>query len=504
MDVVVIGSGMAGLTAAALLAQSGHSVTLYEHNERIGGVTAPLVKDGFRWDLGQMLLPDLGPGEPGWNVLAKLGIADNIETVRAYRNYSFPDFAIRRPTEYRGIYWRREYLKTLFPDDAQGLDEYYRLYDRIHDLAGLGNRKGLFAKLRLLLKFLPISSRKNWSARKLMDHLFSDKKLKAVFTTILADYVCRPCDFPGLILPIINAEAEHDERIPLDYGTHQHRSSWRLVVGGCSRIVDALSEVIRKNRGTILTGQTVIRINTENGQVRGVVLADGSLKKCDAVIASGGAKELFLDLVGQENLPPEFVTGHVENVFTTESVFMVHLGVDFNPAAAQDGAAVCYYYLTYDVEKGVEECLNGIYHEGNDGFVVFIPSLYSHQMAPAGHHSISIYTIAPNRLREGSWEEKKQAWAEKLLDLAERYIKGLREHEKARVIVTPEDFKKWTHLDRHAFGGAVPRLDRSPPPHRTPIRGLMFAGAQSQTFGGVVNAITGADQAVRLLLKDFK
>ena len=103
MDVIVIGSGLSGLTTAALLVQGGHRVTLYEQYKEIGGVTAPLEKDGFRWDLGQMLVPDLGPGEPGWQLLAGLGIADSLATVQSYRNYSFPDFAIRRPEEFGGI-----------------------------------------------------------------------------------------------------------------------------------------------------------------------------------------------------------------------------------------------------------------------------------------------------------------------------------------------------------------------------------------------------------------
>jgi phytoene dehydrogenase-like protein len=64
MDIAVIGSGLSGLTAAALLSQAGHSVTVYEQHEQIGGVTATLEKDGFKWDLGQMLLNDVrrGPG----------------------------------------------------------------------------------------------------------------------------------------------------------------------------------------------------------------------------------------------------------------------------------------------------------------------------------------------------------------------------------------------------------------------------------------------------------
>ena len=52
MRVAVIGSGLSGLTAAALLAKRGHEVSVYEQHEEIGGVTSSVQKDGFRWDLG--------------------------------------------------------------------------------------------------------------------------------------------------------------------------------------------------------------------------------------------------------------------------------------------------------------------------------------------------------------------------------------------------------------------------------------------------------------------
>jgi phytoene dehydrogenase-like protein len=55
MHVAVLGSGLAGLTAAALLAKRGHRVSLYEQHPEIGGATSAIERDGFRWDLGRVL-----------------------------------------------------------------------------------------------------------------------------------------------------------------------------------------------------------------------------------------------------------------------------------------------------------------------------------------------------------------------------------------------------------------------------------------------------------------
>ena len=138
--------------------------------------------------------------------------------------------------------------------------------------------------------------------------------------------------------------------------------------------------------------------------------------------------------------------------------------------------------------------------EGDDGFLVYIPSVHSPEMAPLGHHAVTVYTIAPNHPTNGAWEENKEKWAEKLLDIVERFVPGLREHEQARVVLTPEDFRRRTHLEHHAFGGCVPHLKIPPPPHETPVSGLWLVGAQSEAYGGVTGAMTGAKRVVEWIL----
>ena len=116
MKAIVIGSGMSGLTAAAALASAGHQVSVFEQYPAPGGVTASFIKDGYRWDLGQLLIEGLGKNEPTGGVLSKLGVLDKIRTVVDDRGYVFPDFEIRKPAEYGGFRWRVPH-----PTPIQGL-----------------------------------------------------------------------------------------------------------------------------------------------------------------------------------------------------------------------------------------------------------------------------------------------------------------------------------------------------------------------------------------------
>ncbi len=297
MKAAIIGSGLSGLTAGVLLAQAGHQVTIYEQHEKIGGVTATLEQDGFRWDWGQMLIPELGDGEPGRRILEKLRVSNRVEVVKSYRGNVFPDFEIWRPEAYRGRYWRKEYFKQLFPEEAQGLDGYYEFYERVMDLFALFGKEGRWDKLKLALKALPIRKKLGWSAQQLADHYFTREELQAVYLAILGDYVTPPAVFPALVIPSVNAEQQYDERIPLEYKGHEPRSSWGFVVNGMGQLVNALADAARSSGAEILTNTEVVRVRLDGGRVAAVVLRDGTERAVDAVVASGGARELFLKLV---------------------------------------------------------------------------------------------------------------------------------------------------------------------------------------------------------------
>jgi phytoene dehydrogenase-like protein len=184
-----------------------------------------------------------------------------------------------------------------------------------------------------------------------------------------------------------------------------------------------------------------------------------------------------------------------------DSVFMVHLGLDFDPSPHVHGT-VTYYYGTYDIEGGVEKARAGNYHEGKDGFVVHVPTLHTPGMAPAGHHAMTIYTICPDRLKDGDWATQKEEFADKLVAYAEKYIPGLKEHTQVRAILTPEDFRKRTHVDHHAFGGLAPIMNTPRVPHQTPVQGLWFVGAQSESGGGINNVMPAAYKVATKILAE--
>jgi all-trans-retinol 13,14-reductase len=505
MKVIIIGSGMAGLTAGAYLSKSGYAVTIFEQFPTAGGVTATVTQDGYGWDIGPLLLEGFAPGDKGRLILDELGVSERVPSVHEDRGLSMPEFTLWPPKEYEGPYWRRERLKKLFPKESEHLDRYYRFYERMISLMSLARRvecaRGLTAlwlKLRMFFAYQGVKDKADLNGSRLMNHYFDSPVLKTFFLGIVADFVTSPSEFPGLGVPSIHLETVFDKRIPTYPGTVSAQTAYTYILGGCQSLVNAVMGVVTENHGKVTTNTTVKRVIIENGRAIGVELADGNIETADLVLASGGMKEVFFDLVGREHLSVDLIS-QIEANRLMESVLMVQLGIDFDPTPFQP-AALCYYYKTQDLESSVHRLRTGDYHEGKEGFLIYVPSLHSPSLAPDGKYAVTIYTVAPDTLAEGTWSERKEELADKLVAEAEEHIPNLREHTETRLVLTPEDFRQRTHQKHHSFGGVPPVIGNSPPAHKTPIENLWFIGAQSESAGGVLNVMVGAQKVAKRII----
>ncbi|MBO4872608.1 MAG: NAD(P)/FAD-dependent oxidoreductase [Lachnospiraceae bacterium] len=492
MKVVIIGAGLGGLTFGACAAGDGHEVILIDKNKEPGGVLTLARQDGFSFEQGPLALTDLGPEESVGSFLESLGI--HLETVRADRGLVTPDFALLPPEEYEGPAWRKKRLKALFPQDAAGIDEYYRFYEALMHLRFLGGQN-FINRLKMLFAFRKIKKYENMSCRAFTEKLFSDERLRLVFNGILADFCADPDEVQCFTLPFVNPETGFEKRIPAEKNGRLFYPSFRYVVGGCQKIAEALCNYILAHGGQFLPETVAEKVLIEDGKAVGVRLSDGRELSADAVVGCGAARDFFTDLVGLEHLDETY--RKILNSFRPmEAVFMLHLGVDYDPSVYQK-QSLCYYYGSYDLHGAVQRLRSGVYHEGKDGYLIYFPDRHAPDFAPEGCHCVTIYTVCPDRLKEGSWAERKKVYADQLICLAEKYLPGLSEHIVTRKIMTAEDYRELTHMKKSSFGGVVPVWKQQNPPHVTPVRNLFFVGQQSENGGGVPAVIGGARDAYR-------
>ena len=331
------------------------------------------------------------------------------------------------------------------------------------------------------------------SCREFTEKLFSNEKLRLVFNGILADFCADADEVQCLTLPFVNTETAFDKRIPLMKGDKNYYPGYSCFVGGCQKLPEALLEYITSHGGKYLPETVVSRVLIKDQKAAGVLLSDGRQIEGDMVVGSGAARDFFEKTVGAEYLN-EAYRKVLREFRPMEAVFMVHLGVDYDPSVYQK-QSLCYYYGSYDLNAAVKRLRSGIYHEGKDGYLIYFPDRHAPEFAPDGCHTVTIYTVCPDTLKEGTWEEKKEQYADQLILLAKEHLPHLSEHIVTRKIVTAEDYRTMTHMEKSSFGGTVPVWKQQNPPYVTPVRNLYFVGAQSESGGGVPVVMNGARAA---------
>lgn len=496
MKIIVIGAGIASLTFAVDAIKDGHQIVIIEKNIVPGGVMALYKEQGFSFLQGPLLLDDMNKGQRLYNVLDSIGV--HLETFRSDRGLVYGDINLCKRDDYEGPDWRKNELKRLFPDDIKGIEEYYRFYETLMRISYLSNKKDIFSKLETLFLFLQIKKYKDMSCDTFLKKIFKNEELRIVYDGILADFCANPKDVNCFVLPFLNPETAFDDRIPTTNKKGElYYPAFNYIKGGVQQIPEAYAKYIVDNGGEILYNHIVTKIVVEDGIAKGVIIDDDKQIDGDIVVADCGAQELYFDLIGKQYLKQSFIDD-LYKMSKMESVFMLHLGVDIDPMKYQKQALV-YYYGTSDIVKATEKLRQGIYHQGDDGYLIFVDSYQSEDFAPTGKYALTIYTVAPNYLKDGTWDDKQEEYADKLIKLAEKYIPDLSKHIVFKKIITPAYYRHLTNTNFHSFGGLVPDGKGFLPPHQSPIVNLYHLGSQSFSNASIAPTAEGGHRVYELI-----
>jgi phytoene desaturase len=273
LNIAVAGGGIGGITAALMLAKSGHRVTLHEKSDRLGGRLCFEELGRFRIDQGPtiVLLPDM-PLE----LLREAGV----DTSRISLLPCDPMYKIHYPDGAVFEKWHNEdrqlaELTRLFPADTDGYRRYMQEHDESFPLGKqafldrpfLSTRQAFTtANIRLLLKM-----RAYRSVRARAAAYFQDPRLADAYSLQTLYIGGAPRRTPALYSFIPYAE--------------QRFGVW-YVKGGYASLLPVLQEAMAAAGVEMKLRSTVTRIVVEEGSVKGLETQDGFLPY-DKVIYNG-------------------------------------------------------------------------------------------------------------------------------------------------------------------------------------------------------------------------
>ena len=512
-DVIVIGSGAAGLTCANTLAQAGLRVLLAEKNGWLGGYSHGFSKDGFYWDHGGHIFLAYRLGAQARKVFQRLKLDQRVEMVPDKHDYRciFPDDSVAIPAD---ITEAADIFAQKFPEERDGIasvlmtmegliedaDRFvptFRVADRkVYDplleqfqRPRLGRFAGrVSSALRApgaeLLKY------ESQTLRQLLDERLKSQRLKGYFSMLCAGIGEAPSRLSAVIAGV--------------FFIHALRTMW-MPKGGFGKLATALGEMLEESGGTVQTDCEVVRILIENGRAAGIETAGGLRFGADYVVSACDARRTFLEFIDPNHVPLE-VRQRLPRMELSPSIFQVHLGVDMDLAPYRNDIKRLNFIYPYDdIDKAMANFANGNAEEA--AYFLYVATFHQPEMAPAGKHSLKLEAYTRLHAKGIDWERDKEKLADMFIKRSEKLIPDLGKHVVTKAMRTPVDLHRDTGNSEGAFAGwafTPELLSRERPAQRTPIPGVYLAGHWTRPSAGVPWVMLSGYNTAQMVIVDRK
>jgi all-trans-retinol 13,14-reductase len=287
-DAVVIGSGMGGLTTAAMLSDLGWKVCVLEQHYTAGGYTHSYERNGYEWDVGVHYIGDVGTQTRTRMMFDYLsgGTLEWAPMDDEYDRFYIGDKVFNAKAGKKEF---RDNLIRQFPDEEQAIDAYLNL------LKSAGSAMSSFGMARVLGPWQQalMSPYLKWKTPDFLFRLTYDVLAELTDNQDLIAVLCGQWGDMGL------PPKQSTFLVHAMIARHYLYGGY-YPVGGSWRIADSIIPKIQAAGGEVFTYARVDNIVVENGKVAGVKMQDGHLIECPCVISSAGVANTFQKLLSSD------------------------------------------------------------------------------------------------------------------------------------------------------------------------------------------------------------
>jgi len=484
--VTVVGGGVAGLAAAAHLANAGANVTVVERNDALGGVTNRLEVGAFTFDTG-----------PSWYMMP-----DTFDRFFGQFGHSADDYyeVERLDPQYR-VFFKdgdrvdirpdRDQIRDVFEsyEDGAGdaLDDYLAEAERTYEV---GMEHFVYedrSRIRDLVDPSVVNAAPALthlgSMQRYVEEYFDEPKLQQLLQYTLVFLGGSPHDTPSLY----NLMAHVD----FDLGVYYPE-------GGLYSLVEALVDLGSELGVTYRTGREVTGLEPVGDGVR--VVGEGGSHVADSVVANANPAHVERDLL-PDDLGRD--AAYWESRTYGPSAFMLYLGVE------GDVGPLAHHTLVFptDWDPHFERIFDDPAWPENPAYYLSVASKTDDDVAPDGHHAVVVLVpIAPGLDDDA---DRVDAFRDEVLaDLAAETGVDLRDRVVVERSVCVSEFADRYRTPGGTALGLAHTLDQTGPlrpSHHAPgVENLYYAGAFTSPGVGLPMAVVSGEHAAEAVARDAR
>lgn len=490
--IIVIGAGVAGLSAAVRLQKLGYEVTLYEKDRQVGGKMNQIKTAGFTFDLGPtiVMMPEIyrevfefcGKDPDDYIPMKKVD-----PMLKLYFNKE-------EPIEFSNdLIELTKTLENISPEDTQGyfafLADIYQRYTiakeafitkSFRGFWDFYNPKSLWAGIRL---------RTFSDAYTSISKFVKDDRLRKSLAFQTLYIGVSPYQGPSLytIIPMIE----------LFYGVY-------FIEGGMYTLATSLARLFEELGGKIVYETSVDEILIDNKIAKGVRIGKEQVM-ADAIVCGADFPYAMKELIPDERKRGKYTNKKIAKFEYSCSCFLMYLGL--NKKYPEEHLHSIYF--AEDFKQNVDDLFERGKLPDDPSFYLYRPSLMDDSLAPEGQEGLYVLVPVPELSKYEKWtEQTMQAYRQKIIRLLKEktIFKDIDEHIVSETLITPKDFSERFNAYNGATFGLKPTLKQSNyyRPHNkfSAAENLYFCGSSTHPGAGVPIVMQSAKLAVEELLRD--